>query len=203
MTQHQYTGALLGKIWLENGYTRHDTQWGSGTSYEDVDGLFAAITHHLCLSPHRLVGEDVRYLRRRLNLTQDELGTELGVTGQAIAKWEKDQVATIPAAAARLLRLLALAQIAPNAPLAQALVEYDEPAAEKLTFSYDEAGGWFCTNHEHAAVATTFTKGPALDISEMLQASFGHAGRFDLQGLSAFAHNDQHFEAYEAKFAAA
>lgn len=36
------------------------------------------------------IGESIRYHRKRLNLTQAELADRLGVTAQAVSKWEND-----------------------------------------------------------------------------------------------------------------
>lgn len=36
------------------------------------------------------IGESIRYHRKRLNLTQAELAVRVGVTAQAVSKWEND-----------------------------------------------------------------------------------------------------------------
>lgn len=36
------------------------------------------------------IGKRIRVLRDGLGLTQDELGTRLGITGSAVAMWETD-----------------------------------------------------------------------------------------------------------------
>ena len=36
------------------------------------------------------IGESIRYHRKRLNLTQAELADRIGVTAQAVSKWEND-----------------------------------------------------------------------------------------------------------------
>ena len=35
------------------------------------------------------INEKIRELRKNKNLTQDALGAQLGISGQAVAKWEK------------------------------------------------------------------------------------------------------------------
>ena len=203
MTQHHYKGALLGKIWLENGYRRHTTKWGEGTSYDDLDGLSSAITNYLCLSPHQLVGEDVRYLRRRLDLTQDALGAELGVTGQAVAKWEKGDVAAIPMAAARLLRLLVLARTAPDQRLSAVLAEYNEPPPEKLVFRHSPEMGWQCADHHHGTVTVLVKRtSNVFDFADVLMAN-GYSVRIDAEALCSFANNDKESSRHASKLAAA
>lgn len=142
MKLHHYQGALLSNIWLESGFARHETKWGAGTSYCDLDGLFRAITIELCLSPNQLTGESVRFLRHRLEMTQGQLGKELDCSGQAVAKWEKGAVASIPGAPARMLRLLALKSVAPQIRLDEAVADYNQPPLEMLVFRYSESHGW-------------------------------------------------------------
>lgn len=143
MSLHHYPGALVANVWLKNGFRRHQTQWGEGTSYSDIEGLARAIALELCLSAARLDQDGVRFLRKQLDMTQAQLAEELGCTNQAIAKWEKGQVA-LPTAPARLLRLLVLRRIAPNLPLSAAVPPYAEPTPERLVFSYSANNGWRC-----------------------------------------------------------
>ena len=53
-----------------------------------------------------MTGPEVRALRRKLGLTQAQLGEQLGVHGNSVARWERDEMA-VRESAARLLRLLA------------------------------------------------------------------------------------------------
>jgi DNA-binding transcriptional regulator YiaG len=139
----------LPNVWLANGYNvTQDPKWGECVSFDDPDGLTQAITLHLCLSPYYLTGEGVRFLRRRLGLTQGELGRELGCSGQAVAKWEKGK-SRIPGASARLLRLLVAARVIPEEPLAQATVPYSKAPPARLEFAYDE-DIWHYAAHRYA-----------------------------------------------------
>ena len=36
------------------------------------------------------INEQITFLRKRMNLTQDELANKLGVTNQAVSKWENN-----------------------------------------------------------------------------------------------------------------
>lgn len=192
----------LPNVWLANGYRRHATKWGEGTSIDDMDGLAVAIALELCMSRHRLGGAAVRYLRKQLGMTQDELGSEFGCSGQAVAKWEKGETADVPVASARLLRLLVLSRLAPSLALEQAVVAYDEPLPEKLVFSYSAESGWACATHEHAPLVATVKRSGTFDFSEAI-AAVGFAGRFNFAAFSAFAHNDEEFERHASKLSAA
>jgi DNA-binding transcriptional regulator YiaG len=50
-------------------------------------------------------GAECRRIRRSLGLTQVEFGEQLGVTGNTVARWERDEVA-IRDPMAKLIRLL-------------------------------------------------------------------------------------------------
>src|SRR5437773_8675886 len=53
-----------------------------------------------------MTGSQVRQLRRQLDLTQVQLGELVGVSGNSVARWERDELG-IRESAARLMRLLA------------------------------------------------------------------------------------------------
>jgi putative transcriptional regulator len=52
-----------------------------------------------------MTGQQLKRLRKRLDLTQKQLGVELGVTENTIARWERDEV-KMGEPAAKLLRTL-------------------------------------------------------------------------------------------------
>lgn len=191
----------LTNIWLENGYQIHETKWGKGLSVENQEGLSDAIVIELCTSRHRLDGDSVRFLRRYIGLTQGQLGSELGCGDQAVAKWEKGEIAIVPIAPARLLRLLALKHLSPRMPIASALNEYDEETPEKMVFSYLQESGWQCADHRHATVNVTVRKSNVIDFIEAMNA-VGSVGHFDSDVLSRFADNDQEYGRNASKLAA-
>jgi DNA-binding transcriptional regulator YiaG len=51
-------------------------------------------------------GAELRRLRKRMKLTQKELGEKLGVTENTVARWERDEV-KISEVAARFARAIA------------------------------------------------------------------------------------------------
>lgn len=52
-----------------------------------------------------MTGDEVRRLRRRLGLTQVQLAELVGVSGNSVARWERDELG-VRESAARLMRLL-------------------------------------------------------------------------------------------------
>lgn len=51
-------------------------------------------------------GQELRRLRTRMKLTQEQLAEKLGVTENTVARWERDEV-KISETAARLAKILA------------------------------------------------------------------------------------------------
>lgn len=130
-----YKGCGLANVWLKSGYKTHETKYGTAYSYEDIDGLYRAITLHLCANQHGITVDVLRFLRKRLGFSQGELGVELGYTSQAVAKWEKG-TSNIPVAVARLVRLLCLNKFAPCKTLHDAFESNNTLFVDRLEFEY-------------------------------------------------------------------
>lgn len=80
----------LKNVWLANGYTLHDTPYGRGVSFKDVEGLTRAVCLALARKPGKLTGAEFRYLRQAgLCMSQPSLGKVLGVDARSIARREK------------------------------------------------------------------------------------------------------------------
>jgi DNA-binding transcriptional regulator YiaG len=95
----------LKNVWLANGYTLHDTSYGRGVSFEDVEGLTRAVCLALARKPGKLTGAEFRYIRQAgLSMSQPSLGKVLGVDAQSIARWEKS--GKVPKWANRMVRLI-------------------------------------------------------------------------------------------------
>lgn len=94
------------------------------------------------------LGKRIMYHRKRLSLTQDQLAEQLGVTAQAVSKWENDQscpdIATIP-------KLAAIFSISTDALLGctpveepvnihtAEVIDTDENPKDGLEFYYDNS----------------------------------------------------------------
>jgi DNA-binding transcriptional regulator YiaG len=87
---YHYTESGLDNVWLENGFeVDNHPHYGELVSFTNVRGLHAAIGHWLVNQPRTLTGREFRFLRTELDISQRCLGELLGVTEQAVAKWEK------------------------------------------------------------------------------------------------------------------
>ncbi len=109
--KYHYTESGLKNIYLLNGYEVVETPYGKATSVVDVGDLHKLIGSNLCRKKH-LTGTEFRFIRKEMGLSQSGLGKTLGVTDQALAKWEK--TGRVPKTADRFIRLLYLESINEN-----------------------------------------------------------------------------------------
>jgi len=103
---YHYTECGLDNVWLENGYTVHETPYGKGVAVEDADALLAAIAISLTRRSGSLTGKEFRFLRLSLGLSQPNAARMLGVTDQAVSLWER--TGKVPKQGDALVRLLVL-----------------------------------------------------------------------------------------------
>ncbi len=104
-TLYHYTECGLSNVYLVNGYKFRETPRGKSVSIHDIDGLNKAIGLFLVTSKKDLSGEEVRFLRHEMLMSQNTLGKLLGVSEQAIRRWENGKI-SIPKPSEGLLRLL-------------------------------------------------------------------------------------------------
>ncbi|MEZ5708125.1 MAG: helix-turn-helix domain-containing protein [Blastomonas sp.] len=86
---YHYTESGLRNIWLANGYEEHETPYGRGVSFHNVEGLHRAIARGLINKAGKLTGAELRFLRKELGMSQPKLAEMLGNNEQTVAMWEK------------------------------------------------------------------------------------------------------------------
>lgn len=101
---YHYTGCGLDYVYLANGFEIHETEYGRGMSIDDVEGLHDVIARNLITGRQRLRGQEVRFLRSLLDVSQGSLARVLGTTRSAVARWELKRDTPIPPTADRMLR---------------------------------------------------------------------------------------------------
>ena len=103
---YHYTDSGLDNVWIENGYTIHQTPYGEGISIQDTEGLHRAIGAWLIDLPKPLNGAELRFIRMEMELTQRDLAGIIGADEQAVRRWEKAREKPINGPADRLIRAL-------------------------------------------------------------------------------------------------
>ncbi|MEL6448381.1 MAG: helix-turn-helix domain-containing protein [Pseudomonadota bacterium] len=87
-----YTECGLDNVYLASGYEKSTSPDGEeGVRVHNVEGLLEAIGIFLATRKKELVGQELRYLRKHIGMTQKELGGYVRLTSQQVARWEKDQ----------------------------------------------------------------------------------------------------------------
>ena len=107
----QYKACGLDTVYLLSGYTSDVVAGHECFAVEDADDLHRAIAEQLVRHRKVLSGQEVRFLRKYMDLTQANLGSLLSVSDQTIARYEKDRVA-LEGSADTLLRIYVLGKLA-------------------------------------------------------------------------------------------
>ncbi len=140
-----YTNCGLDYVWLLNGFEHVETPQGRGVRIHDLEGLLKVIADRTISGPRRLRGQEVRFLRSMLDLSQDGLARVLGQTRPTVARWEGSRNKAIPGASDRALRLFYAAQAAGGRAARQVselLKELDEIEHGAREERFREADGW-------------------------------------------------------------
>lgn len=142
---YQYTMCGLDYVYLRNGYRKHTTDYGEGISIAHADGLDKAIARNVVLSTARLRGQEVRFFRSLVHLSQAELALRLGVKRITVARWESAPNTPIPGPADRLVRLVSACELFGRKCLGvvmESLAEIsdEEPADLIMAYVPDEEG---------------------------------------------------------------
>jgi DNA-binding transcriptional regulator YiaG len=120
MTKHfHYTACGLDNVWLANGYTQKETRHGNAVAVHDVAGLHELIAQTLIDKRGRLTGNEFRFLRSQLGLSQEALGAMLDFSENAVSLWERKD--TVPAACDQWLRISVLGKLEGTTQLADAI----------------------------------------------------------------------------------
>jgi putative transcriptional regulator len=145
--RYHYTECGLDNIYLLNGFSFVETPRGRAVHIQDMKGLHRAIGEMLVSEKKHLAGNEFRFLRHELNMTQANLAALLGVDVQALARWEKKKTESVPGPAQRVIRLLYNETINGNqeicGPLKE-LADLDEMIFEEpeIDFQQDNQEGW-------------------------------------------------------------
>ena len=89
---YHYTECGLDYVYLKNGFKFIETNYGKGVSIAGQIELHKIIGVNVTKLPRKLKGQEIRFLRIELDLSQKALGQILGVTDQTVARWEKNQI---------------------------------------------------------------------------------------------------------------
>jgi DNA-binding transcriptional regulator YiaG len=146
---YHYTKSGLDYVYLMNGYTIHDTPYGRGVSIQHAEQLHEAIAKEIVRRPNRMCGQEVRFLRGRMRLSQEGLARIMRTSRPAIARYEGNPQKEIPGSADVALRLFYAARMTSDPiarEVADLLTEIDELEHDSRAVTFKETEfGWLKT----------------------------------------------------------
>jgi len=106
----RYESCGLPNVCLRNGYTVKETKYGEAVSIHNLEGLHRAIGLDIVNNRPTLSSDEVRFLRKEMDLPQVQLAVLLGVSESTVRNWENngENRADIPGPADRVLRKMYL-----------------------------------------------------------------------------------------------
>ncbi|EMO2348194.1 TPA: helix-turn-helix domain-containing protein [Acinetobacter baumannii] len=151
---YHYEECGLSNIWLRNGFTiENDEDYGELVSIESVHELHNAIGLFLITQKPDLNGEEIRFLRKELNLSQKNLAGLLGVSETSIRHWEADR-GLIGKPTELLLRALYKEHVQADGKLRSMIESLNHQertlVPSEISFSYGNNHSWHQTNCEIA-----------------------------------------------------
>jgi len=81
----------------------------------DFDGLVAAVAVSRAMHPFKLRGEELRFLRKAMEVSGKELADVIGVTPETMSRWENNRDPITPAME-KLIRLMVIARLGEKVP---------------------------------------------------------------------------------------
>lgn len=146
---YKYEECGLDNIFLKNGYSMVETPWGQAVAVDNAEGLHLAIGMCLVNSADPLTGQEFRFLRKELGLSQKRFGALLEYSDQSVAGWEKGR-SPLPRAVDVVIRALYRESVEGESHLSKilhSLNELDrkhyEGKQEKISLR-EQNGTWFC-----------------------------------------------------------
>ena len=88
-TPYHYTESGLDYVYLVDGFEVIETAYGPAVQVIQAGKLDRAIAATIVGLQKRLTGQEVRFLRGLMDITQQDLGRLLGKDAQTVARWEK------------------------------------------------------------------------------------------------------------------
>lgn len=146
---YEYTGCGLTGFFLGSGYTIKKTPYGESVAIDDLQGLHNAIGRYLADGPRDLTGEEFRFLRRELDLSQRKFAVLFNISDQTVANWEKGNH-ELPGWADKMIRVLYLEHVGARNQnltlLLQHLSNLDQ-AEHREVLLEDSENGWRIVDH--------------------------------------------------------
>lgn len=143
---YHYKECGLSNIWLHDGYTISECEeFGELVSISSVNELHKIIGLYLISEVPGLTGEQIRFLRKELNLSQKNLAGLLGVDESSVRNWESDR-GRIGSPTDRLLRAFYKEHVHGDGELKNMIEKLNQQerafTPSEASFTYGETHSW-------------------------------------------------------------
>lgn len=102
---YHFTECGLDYVWLKGGVTIENGPYGETVSIEQADRLLDAIARVLCENVSCIGPDEFKFLRKRLDFSQNALARELETKEQNVHRWETGKT-PVPGTAKSAISLL-------------------------------------------------------------------------------------------------
>lgn len=138
-----YPHFAVDNLFLWNGYRTFSSPEGPCYEYDDEEALEDCVRRVLARIPRRLNGRALRFLRRGLRLTQEQLGQLIERDSQTVARMEKS-TSQIPVTVDLLVRGHYFNQTSPNTSVRELMELLSESGSlpAKIVLSHLPNGSW-------------------------------------------------------------
>ncbi|VAW50960.1 hypothetical protein MNBD_GAMMA06-968 [hydrothermal vent metagenome] len=85
---YHYTESGLPNVYLRGGYIARVIDGEEAVSIHDLNGLHKAIGQDIISRSPALTGDEVRFLRKEMDLTQNSFANIIGVSEDTVRNWE-------------------------------------------------------------------------------------------------------------------
>ncbi len=142
---YHYKDSGLDYVYLTGGVTRMEGPDGEpGYAIADVDGLNKMLAKHVVTSQRPICGQEVRFLRSVLELSQTSLAKIMGVDRSTIARWESQPHEPIRDVNDTAIRLIYAGHQDVTSVMKDVMdvlrAEDEKVHSERITLSFDN--GW-------------------------------------------------------------
>jgi len=147
-----YEGCGLDWVFLANGFSVHETPYGRAIAVQDADSLHELVLREIITSPHPIRGQELRFIRSMLDLSQEGMGKIIGVRRLQVTRMEVSRKKPISPSADRAVRMFFALQRHDRVladRVLELLNEFDDQQHEQMAF-VPSGHGWARAVYDHA-----------------------------------------------------
>jgi len=100
---YHYTESGLNNVYLRDGYNTIEIDGEAAVSIHDIVGLHKVISRRIIRKSPSLSGDEIRFLRKEMNLTQSLFASIISVSDDTVLGWENGRT-SVSGPADKLIR---------------------------------------------------------------------------------------------------